>query len=156
MHNNDYAAFVVILFIVVGGVTNHYFYFLVGCSEIVDTHMVILQLLQIFMYMHDARIIEDAFQMSPNGGLLRPICNRRIGGFKCRCYARYVVVDNIQYWKIYYRINQRLQLLDDEHDLMKQMYRIAKTMIALFEKSGQQVIIYQNIGYRDKADGKVY
>lgn len=88
--------------------------------------------------------VDKAFSEHPNNGKLKPICNHRIDGYKCRCYARYVEVDGIQYWKIFYLVNQH-QAYDKEYNyLIRQMYDIAAAMVAVLQSKGMKIIIYSN------------
>ena len=88
--------------------------------------------------------VNEAFAADCCGGRLKPICNRRIEGYKCRCYVRYVIVDDIQYWRIFYLINQRPVSDPDFRPLVRKMFRIVHTAVSLLESSGTHVVIVQN------------
>ena len=91
-----------------------------------------------------AETIEKAFKDDACGGRLKPICNRRIEGYKCRCYVRYVIIDGVQYWKINYLINQRPVRDPAMKDLMMKMYRVVRLAVSLLESKGIQVVIFKN------------
>jgi len=88
--------------------------------------------------------IDSAFKEDCCGGRLKPICNRRIDGYKCRCYARYVIVDGIQYWKMRYLINQREVTDIDYRYLVVQMFRVASLAISILQSKGVKVVVYEN------------
>lgn len=88
--------------------------------------------------------ILQAFKDDCCGGRLRPICNRRIEGLKCRCYVRYVIVNGVQYWKIHYLINQRPVTDPYFKPWLNKMYRIVRTALSLLESSGTKIIVYKN------------
>jgi len=106
---------------------NRMFDYKIGCMENISTQK-----------------IEKAFHNDCCGGRLKPICNRRMDGYKCRCYARYVIVDGIQYWKIYYLINQREVKDADYRYLVLKMYKIVGMAISMLQSKGVEVVIYQN------------
>ena len=90
------------------------------------------------------RKIEEAFRDDCCGGRLKPICNRRIEGYKCRCYVRYVILDDVQYWKIHYLVNQR-EVKDIEYRyLVMKMYRVATMAISMLKSTGVKVVVYEN------------
>lgn len=88
--------------------------------------------------------IQQTFKNDCYGGQFRPICNRRIDGLKCRCYVRYVIINDVQYWKILYLINQRR--VTDPYFLpwFNKMYRIVRTAISSLESSGTEIVVFKN------------
>lgn len=99
---------------------------------------------------HPEEVILHVFKQDRCGGYLKPICNRRMEGYKCRCYVRYVEIDNIQYWKIYYLINQRPVYDDDFRPLVRKMYNMVRTVISILESRGVQIVIFRNFMKGDK------
>ena len=89
-------------------------------------------------------LIKQAFKDDCCGGRLKPICNRRIEGYKCRCYVRYVIVDGVQYWKIHYLINQRPVTDKEFRPLVNKMYRVVRTAISLLESTGTRIVVFKN------------
>lgn len=66
--------------------------------------------------------IEQRF-IDLKGGIYKPICNRMINGYKCRCFARYVNYNGISYWSLKYYINGKE--VTEYNYLVEQMYIIA-------------------------------
>ena len=93
---------------------------------------------------HPVEVIEHVFKSDKCGGALRPICNRRMEGWKCRCYVRYVEIDDIQYWKIYYLVNQRPASDVEYQPLVRKMYNLVRTVISILESTGVKIVIYRN------------
>ena len=91
--------------------------------------------------------VRQAFKEHRCGGRLKPLCNRRIDGYRCRCWVRYVVVDDVQYWKIFYLINYHEPYDESYRPLVRRMYRLAATVKSLVESQGARVVIYRNNGY---------
>lgn len=117
-------------------------------SEKVDTHLISLRHKQDVNMENIEKVsdeqIQQAFKDDCCGGQLRPICNRRIDGFKCRCYVRYVIIDGVQYWKIHYLINQRPVTDPYFKPWLSKMYRIVRTALSLLESSGNRIIVFKN------------
>ena len=88
--------------------------------------------------------VNEAFAKDYCGGRLKPICNRRMDGYKCRCYVRYVILDGVQYWRIFYLINQRPVTDPDFQPLVRKMYRIVHTAVSLLESNGVHIVVIQN------------
>ena len=88
--------------------------------------------------------VKEAFAADACGGHLKPICNRRIDGYKCRCYVRYVILDGVQYWRVFYLINQRPVKDPDFRPLVRKMYRIVHMAVSLLESGGTRIEIIQN------------
>ena len=93
---------------------------------------------------HPEEVIEHIFNTEKCGGYLKPICNRRMVGWKCRCYVRYVEIDNIQYWKIYYLINQKPAKDEYFRPLVRKMYNLVRTVISILESRGTKIVIWKN------------
>lgn len=93
---------------------------------------------------HPEEVIEHIFKTEKCGGYLKPICNRRMEGWKCRCYVRYVEIDNIQYWKIYYLINQKPAKDEYFRPLVRKMYNLVRTVISILESRGAKIVIWRN------------
>ena len=94
---------------------------------------------------HTSETIDAAFASDKLGGHLKPICNRRMQGYKCRCFVRYVEIDGIQYWKIFYLINQRPVTDDDLLPLVRKMYHVVRTAISILESRGLSIVVYRNM-----------
>lgn len=94
---------------------------------------------------HTSETIDDAFKSNVLGGHLKPICNRRMQGYKCRCYVRYIELDGIQYWKVYYLVNQRPVTDEDLYPLVRKMYQIVRTAISLLESRGIRIVVHKNM-----------
>lgn len=83
-----------------------------------------------------------AFRNHPYGGLLRPVCNRKMYGYKCRCWVRYIELGGVQYWSVNYLVNQRPATDDDHHDLLNDMRHLVHVTRRLVERQGIPVVIH--------------
>ncbi len=81
-----------------------------------------------------------AAEKAQKGGRYRLICNRKIDGKKCRCFAREFKLGDNLYWNVSYVVDGKIA--ETFNGFVNAMYEIAHNLSITLSSGNQNVVMW--------------